>query len=290
MRMNRKNKMLAAALGVLLIATVTAGCNTAKQQETMTREQVEKMELELEQAKRKLAEQAEAAAPAAVVETPAQSEEARGSAPQPPAAPLARNATPARSTEPAAARSPVREVVERAAPKPATVTIPAGTVIPVRTLGTLSTKTAENGSPFAATLDSDLVVGGKVIAKKGADAKGIVVSSDPGGRIKEVASMGVTIRSIDGANGDPISVTTGTYTVVAKKTVKKDAVKVGIASGVGAAIGAIAGGGKGAAIGAGAGAGAGTGAVLATRGDPAVLPSESRISFRTSAPVTVSLK
>jgi len=278
--------MLAAALGVLLIASVTAGCNSAKQPEAMTREQVEKMELELEQAKRKLAEQAEAA-PAAV-EAPSEAAEARGSA-LPPTVSTPRNATPARSTEPAP-RSPVREVVERVAPRPASVTIPAGTVIPVRTLGTLSTKTADNGSPFAATLDSDLVVGGKVIARKGADAKGIVVSSDPGGRVKEVASMGVTIRSIEGVNGDPITVTTGTYTVVAKKSVKKDAVKVGIASGVGAAIGAIAGGGKGAAIGAGAGAGAGTGAVLATHGDPAVLPSESRISFRTTAPVTVNLK
>src|SRR5438093_923834 len=42
----------------------------------------------------------------------------------------------------------------------------------------------------------------------------------------------------------------------------------------GSIIGAIAGGGKGAAIGAGVGAGAGGGAVLATRGKPAVIPSE----------------
>jgi hypothetical protein len=63
---------------------------------------------------------------------------------------------------------------------------------------------------------------------------------------------------------------------------------VGIGAGVGAAIGAIAGGGKGAAIGAGAGGAAGTGTVLATRGDPAVLPSESLITFKLQAPVTVT--
>ena len=56
----------------------------------------------------------------------------------------------------------------------------------------------------------------------------------------------------------------------------------------GAAIGAIAGGGKGAAIGAGAGGAAGAGTVLATRGKPAALPSETRITFRLAAPVTLT--
>ena len=57
---------------------------------------------------------------------------------------------------------------------------------------------------------------------------------------------------------------------------------------IGAVIGAIAGGGKGAAIGAGVGGGAGAGDVLLTRGKPATLPSETRISFRLSQPVTVT--
>ncbi len=63
---------------------------------------------------------------------------------------------------------------------------------------------------------------------------------------------------------------------------------MGIASGVGAIIGAIAGGGKGAAIGAGVGAGAGGGAVLATRGEHAVIPSESRLVFQTRTPIEVT--
>jgi hypothetical protein len=77
---------------------------------------------------------------------------------------------------------------------------------------------------------------------------------------------------------------------VAKGTKKEDAVKVGVGSGIGAAIGAIAGGGKGAAIGAGVGAGAGTGVVLATKGDPAVIPSESALTFQLKAPLTVARK
>jgi hypothetical protein len=69
---------------------------------------------------------------------------------------------------------------------------------------------------------------------------------------------------------------------------KKDAGKVAAAAGIGAIIGGIAGGGKGAVIGAGAGGGAAEGGVLLTRGEPAVLPVETRISFRITDAVTLT--
>ena len=40
--------------------------------------------------------------------------------------------------------------------------------------------------------------------------------------------------------------------------------------------------------GGGAGGGAGTGLVLATRGDPAVIPSESQLTFRLQGPINVT--
>ena len=107
----------------------------------------------------------------------------------------------------------------------------------------------------------------------------MVASLDPGGRVKGVASLSVRLTSIETEKG-PVSITTNAVARQAKTTKRNDAVKVGIGSGIGAAIGAIAGGGRGAAIGAGAGAGAGTGVVLATRGEPAVLPAESVLTFR----------
>ena len=57
---------------------------------------------------------------------------------------------------------------------------------------------------------------------------------------------------------------------------------------LGTIVGAIAGGGKGAAIGAGVGGGAGAGTVMATRGNAATLPSETRVTFRLKAPVTIT--
>jgi hypothetical protein len=78
--------------------------------------------------------------------------------------------------------------------------------------------------------------------------------------------------------------------VEAKDTTKKDVARTGIAAGAGAVIGAIAGGGKGAAIGAGVGAAGGTGVAMATRGDPAVIPTETLIQFELTAPATVVLR
>jgi len=170
---------------------------------------------------------------------------------------------------------------------PAQVTIPAGKSLRVRTASTLSTKTARNGEQFTAVLATPLVVDGITLAPAGATVNGVVAHSNPGGRVKGVASIGIRATELQLAGGQTIPLTTGTYVKSAPHTKKKDALKVGIGSGIGAAIGAIAGGGKGAAIGAGAGAGAGTGAVLATHGDAAVIPSESLVTFTLRRPVTV---
>jgi hypothetical protein len=63
---------------------------------------------------------------------------------------------------------------------------------------------------------------------------------------------------------------------------------VGGGAALGAIIGAIAGGGKGAAIGSGVGGAAGAGDVLFTRGKAVVIPTETKLSFQLSAPVTIT--
>jgi outer membrane murein-binding lipoprotein Lpp len=171
--------------------------------------------------------------------------------------------------------------------KPVEYTIPAGMVIAVRTTSQVSTSSAATGSPFSGVLERALVVDGAVLAAQGAHVDGTVVSSDPGGRVKGVASLDVTIRSIGGPKNQTIRVRTNTHRVVAAKSTGRDAKRTGIMTGAGAIVGAIAGGGKGAAIGAGAGAATGVGTTMATRGKAAVIPAETLINFRLSAPVTV---
>jgi hypothetical protein len=158
----------------------------------------------------------------------------------------------------------------------------------VRTTNTLSTKLVKTGERFLATLEDPLVSGDWVIAPKGATVEGRIVESDPGGRVKGLASLAVTLESVTTADGQRVEIQTSQVSVEAKSSVKKDAVKTGIASGIGAAIGGIAGGGKGAAIGAGVGAGAGVAGTLATRGDPAEIPAETVLRFQLAAPVTVT--
>ncbi|MBN9659407.1 MAG: hypothetical protein J0H49_14575 [Acidobacteria bacterium] len=172
---------------------------------------------------------------------------------------------------------------------PRQFTLAAGTSIPVRTITTLSTKTAAPGDAFEATLNRDLVVDDYLVAPRGSTVTGRVTNSDPGGKVKGLASISVALSSISTPNG-PIAIQTSAVGQQAKTTKRKDAAKIGIGAGIGAAIGAIAGGGKGAAIGAGIGGAGGTGMVLATKGDAAVIPSESLLTFRLSAPVTVTEK
>jgi hypothetical protein len=171
--------------------------------------------------------------------------------------------------------------------KPVEYTIPAGTVIPVRTTTELSTSSLATGSTFDALLERDLVVDGTVLAAHGSHVTGVVASSDPGGKVKGVASLAVTIRSITGRRDHAIRVKTDQYSVEAPKSKGRDAARTGIMTGAGAIVGAIAGGGKGAAIGAGAGAATGVGTSMATRGKAAVIPAETLVDFRLAAPVTV---
>ncbi len=174
-----------------------------------------------------------------------------------------------------------------AAPPMMATTLEAGTPLRVRTTNTLSTASVKTGEVFAATLEDPIVDGTWVIATKGSSVRGIIANADPGGKVKGVAGLSVRLTQIQTADGQNIDISTNTYGVQARSSKKKDAKKIGIASGVGAAIGAIVGGGKGAAIGAGAGAGAGTAAVVTSRGEAAVIGSESVLTFKLTGPVRI---
>lgn len=266
------------AVATFALAAITTGC--AKKQDE-TAQKLEETQKQLEEAQKQLAEaqgQAGTAVPGAPA--PAKGGGVAGGA----ASSAAGYGTGGGAGAPAAPAAPA---APPAPPKPKVYTLEAGTPVSVRTVGAVSTKTSSVGEVFEATLSEPLVSDGFVIAPKGARVSGVVTDADPGGRVKGVASISVGLRSIQTADGKTLEIKTGSLSRTAKQSKGKDAMKVGIASGIGAAIGAIAGGGKGAAIGAGAGAAGGTGVVLATRGEPAVIPAETPLSFKLAAPVTV---
>ena len=158
----------------------------------------------------------------------------------------------------------------------------------VFTTSTISTTANKAGEAFSAVLAQSIVDGDWIIAKQGARVDGVVVESDPGGKVKGVASMTLALRRLTLADGRTIELDTDTFIQEAKTTKGKDAKRVGIGAGIGAAIGAIAGGGKGAAIGAAVGGGGGAAASLATRGDAAEVASETELKFTLTSPITIT--
>jgi hypothetical protein len=208
-----------------------------------------------------------------------------------PAAPpggTASNPSLATSRPPATGGNPPASTPYNPPPPPRVYTIESGTPVSVWTTSSISTKTAKAGDKFTATLAKPIVDGDWVIAKKGATVEGTVIDADQGGKVKGVASLSLKLDRLTLSDGRTVDLDTSRLTREAKSTKKKDALKVGVGAGIGAAIGAIAGGGKGAAIGAGAGGAAGGGYVLATRGEPAVIASETQLSFRLTSPVKVT--
>lgn len=196
----------------------------------------------------------------------------------------------AKSKESGPAYATDRFSKQQPAPKVQSYTLDAGSKVVVRTATALTTKTAKAGDRFEANLEQPLVVGDYTVAPKGSPVFGQVTVSDPSGKLKGSSYLGVQLTAISLPNGDRINIQTSTDERVSKGTGKKTAVKVGIGAGLGALIGGLAGGGKGAAIGAGAGGAAGGGVAYATGGNPAVIASESVLTFQLTAPVTVSAR
>jgi hypothetical protein len=168
------------------------------------------------------------------------------------------------------------------------VTAAAGTLIQVRLGEALRSDRTREGDMFFATLDQPFVVDGFVIAEKGARAEGRVVEVEEAGRVRGVARMVLELTRIHTSDGQTVNIRTARFERKGPESKGEDAAKVGIGAALGAAIGAVAGGGKGAAVGAAAGGAAGAGTVAATRGRPAVLDSETRLSFRLEQPVEIT--
>jgi hypothetical protein len=217
------------------------------------------------------------------------------SIPETPPAPPAATVPPQKPAPPAPVVEPAPAPVEPPAPPsvppppPAReVTLQAGTLLPVRLVETLSSDRNHPGDTFTASLDAPLVVDGFVIAEKGARAEGRIVESQQAGRVKGLASIALELTLLRTSDGQRVEISTDNFTKMGPESKGADAAKIGGGAALGAIIGAIAGGGKGAAIGAGVGGAAGTGAVVGTRGKPAELLSETKISFRVNRSVTLT--
>ena len=176
----------------------------------------------------------------------------------------------------------------RPANLPDALTIPAGTVIQVRTSDWLSSDRNKAGDEFMATLAQPIVVDGWVVMRRNQNIVGHVTDAKKAGRVSGVSKLQLELGQLTLVDGQLVPVQTTLLNASAGTSKGRDAAAIGFTTGTGAAIGAAAAGGPGAAIGAGAGFVASVAGVLLTRGKPTIIPPEDVLTFRLENPVTIS--
>lgn len=177
-----------------------------------------------------------------------------------------------------------------APPRPTTkqVTLPAGTILPVRVTETLDSATAQPNTAFHGALASDIGVQGVIAMPRGTPVQGRIIDVKEAAHFKGQALLSVELTDVT-PRGQRVSVVTDPFNKEGAARGKNTAAKAGGGALLGALIGGLAGGGKGAAIGAAAGAGAGTGVNAVTRGQQAVIPTETVVNFQLRSPITLTV-
>ncbi len=175
-----------------------------------------------------------------------------------------------------------------ATPAPrAPTTIPAGTHIVVSLGQTLSSKTAQAGDRFNATVVDPVRVGGVVLIRAGAPASGTVTDAKALGHFKGGAELAIRLDSVR-AEGHTYQVASSTIERAEKGKGKRTAALTGGGTGFGAIVGGLAGGGRGALIGGLAGAGAGATGSALTGNKELVIPAETSLTFRLERNVSLN--
>src|SRR6266849_6675168 len=187
----------------------------------------------------------------------------------------------------AAAAAPAAAAAAPPPPQPVTVTVPANTIVTIRTIDSIDSKTNQAGQVFKASLDAPIVVDNRVIVPSGTDAYIKLVSASSAGRMTGRSELGLELNSIV-FQGKTYNVASSDVKQSGASRGKRSAETIGGGAALGALIGAVAGGGKGAAIGAVVGGGAGTGVQVLTKGQQVKIPSETRLDFTLQQPLDIT--
>lgn len=166
------------------------------------------------------------------------------------------------------------------------LTVPRGTVIHVRMIDSIDSQRDRAGQVFRGSLDRAVRVGNRTIFPRGAMAYVKLVGSRSAGRIKGRSELMLQLDKV--AFGDrTYEVSTGVVDFRGKSESKETLKSTGIGAAIGGGLGALFGGGKGAAIGAGVGGGTGLAVGAEKKGEQILVPSESLLQFRMTAPLHV---
>ncbi len=171
--------------------------------------------------------------------------------------------------------------------------VKAGTILKLSMDTYLTSRTAEIGDPFTASVFEDVRINGEVAIARGAKIEGKVSSVKPAERKSKSGTLAIDFNRLRLANGQVINIE-GQLTsldatekrqideegrVSGGSSSKRNVVFIGGGAAGGAAIGAIAGGGSGAAIGAGVGAAAGILGSIFSKGEEAQVMSGQKFGM-----------
>jgi hypothetical protein len=198
--------------------------------------------------------------------------------------------------EPDTTPPPQPDVVPTAAPAPAAppppqprnVVIPASSTVSIRMIDSVDSSVNHAGEIFHASLDAPLVVGDSVVVPRGADVYVRLAAASSAGHMKGKSELHLELVKMD-FQGRSYGLVSDTYSQAGSSRGRNTAKKVGGGAIVGALVGGLLGGGKGAAIGAGVGAGGGAVYQGATKGQQVKIPSETKLDFELSQPVTITV-
>ena len=183
-----------------------------------------------------------------------------------------------------------------------TLTVPAGTKVPLTLKQGITTKTAKEGDPVYAQTAFPVAQNDMIVIPAGTFVQGVVRRVQRPGRVKGRAELQVNFTSmifpngytlllpgsVEGAPGSEDMNTKGKEgTIEGRGTKGKDAGTIAQTTGAGAGIGALAGGGKGAAIGSLSGGTLGLATVLLTRGPELTLGPGSSLEMVLERTITI---
>lgn len=155
--------------------------------------------------------------------------------------------------------------------------IPASTEVVVRTSEVIDSQNVDLTKEYVAVLDEPLVVGGKPLAPKGAEAVLRVAQVRQAGAVKGRESLTLQLAALT-VEGNRVPVVTEGVKSESGSQGARTAKSAAGGAAVGAILGGIFGGAQGAAQGAAIGAGAGVGAAVVA-GQRIQVPAETRLTF-----------
>jgi len=172
------------------------------------------------------------------------------------------------------------------APASGPVTVPAGTLLQVRTSEPLNVSKLQEGATFEMTAASDVFEGNVLAIPRGAVLEGKVVKVKKPGALGGSGELELQVTQLN-LGGKMYPVATDIWSSKGPNKAGYTASNAAGGAILGAIIGGIAGRGPGAAIGAVAGGGAGLLVSGETNGPREVLPPEALLNFHLSGAVTV---